>query len=129
MVAGFRVLVRARAGQFPASFDAALAGAGIEAVKIPSRSPRASAFAERFVLTARTEVTDRMLIFGERHLRLVLAEDEAHDNGGRPYRSRPAPPAPAGPPRRRPLPEADQAPARPRRPHQQIGRASCRERV
>jgi hypothetical protein len=26
------------------------------------------------VLTARTEVTDRMLIFGERHLRTVLAE-------------------------------------------------------
>jgi hypothetical protein len=33
------------------------------------------------VLTARTEVTDRMLIFGERHLRLVLTEYEAHYNG------------------------------------------------
>jgi hypothetical protein len=47
------------------SFDAALAGAGIQPVKIPPRSPRANAFAERFVLTARTEVTDRMLISGE----------------------------------------------------------------
>jgi hypothetical protein len=27
-----------------------------------------------FVLTARTEVTDRLLIFGQRHLRTVLAE-------------------------------------------------------
>jgi putative transposase len=47
-------------------------------VKIPHRSPRANAYAERFVLTARTEVTDRMLIFGERHLRTILAEYEGH---------------------------------------------------
>jgi putative transposase len=47
-------------------------------VKIPPRSPRANAYAERFVLTARTELTDLMLIFGERHLRSVLAEYEAH---------------------------------------------------
>ena len=86
--ADFRFLVRDRAGQFTASFDAVLAGAGIEAVKIPPRSPRANAYAERFVLTARTEATDRMLIFGERHLRLVLAEYEAHYNGRRPHRSR-----------------------------------------
>jgi hypothetical protein len=33
--AHFRFLVRDRAGQFTASFDALLAGAGIEAVKIP----------------------------------------------------------------------------------------------
>ena len=82
--ANFRFLVRDRAGQFTESFDAALAGAGIEAAKIPPRSPRANAYAERFVLTARTEVTDRMLISGERHLRLVLAEYEAHYNGRRP---------------------------------------------
>ena len=40
------------------------------------------------MLTARTEATDRMLIFGERHLRLVLAEYQAHYNGRRPHRSR-----------------------------------------
>ena len=75
-------------GSSPQSFDAVLAGAGIEAVKIPPRSPRANAYAERFVLTARTEVTDRMLIFGERHLRTILAQYEAHYNGRRPHRSR-----------------------------------------
>jgi transposase InsO family protein len=65
-----------------------LASAGIQAVKIPPRSPRANAYAERFVLTARTEITDRMLIFGERHLRLVMAEYARHYNGRRPHRSR-----------------------------------------
>ena len=85
--AGFRFLIRDRAGQFSASFDAVLAGAGIEAVKIPPRSPRANAYAERFVLTARTEVTDRMLIFGERHLRSVMAEYARHYNGRRPHRA------------------------------------------
>ena len=47
---------------------------------------RDNACAERFVLTARTEVTDRMLIFGERHLRSVMAEYARHYNGRRPHR-------------------------------------------
>jgi transposase InsO family protein len=47
-----------------------------------------NAYAERFVLTTRTEVTDRMLIFGQRHLRTILAQYEAHYNGRRPHRSR-----------------------------------------
>jgi hypothetical protein len=40
------------------------------------------------VLTLRTELTDRMLIFGERHLRGVLARYSVHYNGQRPYRVR-----------------------------------------
>ena len=39
--ADFRFLVRDRAGQFTEAFDAVLAGAGIQVVKIPPRSPRA----------------------------------------------------------------------------------------
>jgi hypothetical protein len=46
-----------------------------------------NAYAERFVLTARAEVTDRMLIFGERHLRTVMAEYARHCNGRRPHRA------------------------------------------
>ena len=64
------------------------AGNGTRVMKTPVRSPRANAYAERFVLTARTEVTDRMLIFGQRHLRTILAEYETHYNGRRPHRSR-----------------------------------------
>ena len=111
-VTGFRFLVRDRAGQFTASFDAAMADAGIAVVRIPPRCPRANCFAERFVLTVRTEVTDRMSIFGERHLHRVLAGYAAHYNGRRPHRSLtlrpPRPDAPVPEPirgriRRRPI--------------------------
>ena len=76
-----------RAGQFTAALNAVLTGAGITVAKIPPRCPRANAYAERFVLTARTEVTDRVLIFGERHLRHVLGVYSRHYNGWRPHRS------------------------------------------
>jgi putative transposase len=39
------------------------------------------------VLTARTEVTDRMLILGEQHLRRTLREYARHYNGRRPHRA------------------------------------------
>jgi putative transposase len=50
------------------------------------------------VLTVRSEVTDRMLIFGERHLRSVLAEYAVHYNTQRPHRAiRLRPPRPQSP--------------------------------
>ena len=39
------------------------------------------------MLTIRTEVTNRMLIFGERHLRSVLAQYSLHYNRERPHRA------------------------------------------
>lgn len=50
-------------------------------------SPRANAYAERFVRTVRSEVTDRMLITGAEHLRRVLGEYARHYNGRRPHRA------------------------------------------
>ena len=48
-------------------------------MKIPPRSPHANAYAERFVLTTRTEVTNRMLTFGQRYLWTM--QDRAHGVG------------------------------------------------
>ena len=84
----FRFLIRDRAGQFTEAFDAVLSGAGIEVVKIPPRSPRVNAYAERWVQTVRAECTDRMLIAGPRHLRATLDEYAAHYNEHRPHRAR-----------------------------------------
>jgi hypothetical protein len=50
------------------------------------------------VLTVRTEATDRMSIFGARHLRGVLARYAMHYNRKRPHRSlKLRPPRPAAP--------------------------------
>jgi putative transposase len=96
--ASFRFLVRDRAGQFTTSFDAVFADAGITVVKIPPSCPRANCYAERLVLTVRTELTDRMLIFGEQHLRRVLAAYAAHYNTQRPHRAQQLrPPRPTSP--------------------------------
>ena len=57
-------------------------------MKIPPHSPKANAHAERWVRTARSEVTDRMLIAGPRHLHAVLDEYVAHYNRHRPHRAR-----------------------------------------
>jgi putative transposase len=94
----FRFLVRDRAGQFTASFDAVLADVGIRVVRIPPRCQQANCFAERFVRTVRTELTDRILIFSQRHLHIVLTEYVQHYNGRRPHRARELrPPRPTHP--------------------------------
>jgi putative transposase len=85
---GSRFLARDRAGQLTAASGTVLAGAGIEVAKIPPQSPRANAYPERSALTARTEITGPIPIFGQRHPRTTLAQHQAHHNGRRPHRSR-----------------------------------------
>jgi putative transposase len=81
-----RILIRDRDSKFTTGFDDVLRSEGIVAVKTPPRAPRTNAFAERWVQSARRECLDRMLVFGERHLRLVMREYVDHYNRFRPHR-------------------------------------------
>ena len=83
----FGFLIRDRDTKLTASFDAVFASIGVEAITTPVRSPRANAYAERFVRTIRTECLDQLLIFSRSHLDAVVSEYLHHYNGARPHRS------------------------------------------
>jgi putative transposase len=83
----FRFLIRDRDTKFTTSFDAVLTSIGIETIRTPVASPRANAFAERFVRTVRQDCLDHLLVVSQRHLETLLAEYVCHYNEARPHRS------------------------------------------
>ena len=79
----FRYLIRDRDAIFTDAFDAVFASVDIEIKKSAPQCPRMNAYAERFVKTVRAQCTDRMLIVGDRQLRIVLDQYTEHYNAGR----------------------------------------------
>jgi putative transposase len=82
-----KFLIRDRDTKFTGAFDAIFTAAGTRIIKTPVQAPRANAIAERWIASARRECLDRMLITGERHLRLVLREYVEHYDDHRPHRT------------------------------------------
>ncbi len=82
-----RFLIRDRDSRYGALFDRRLRKLGITQIRIPFRVPQANSIAERGVRSVRQECLDHTLIFGERHLRRVLAEYVTYFNQWRPHQS------------------------------------------
>ena len=82
----FQFLIRDRDTKFTVGFDAVFASIGVETIRTPVRSPKANAYAERFVRTVRQECLDHVLVVSRRHLESVLDEYVRHYNEARPHR-------------------------------------------
>jgi putative transposase len=80
---GHHVLICERDAKWSAPVRERLGEAGIRVVQTPYQAPNANAYAERFVRSIKHECLNRMIPFGERHLRRTLAEFVAHYHGER----------------------------------------------
>ncbi len=78
VLGGHRVLICDRDAKWSAPVRARLEEAGIRVVQTPFQAPNANAFAERFVRSIKHECLNRVIPFGERHLRRTIAEYVEH---------------------------------------------------
>ena len=80
-----RFLIRDRDAMFAAPFDTVFAADNVTIIRTPFRSPKANAFAERWIRSAREECLDHVLILNEPHLQRVLKEYVSYFNHARPH--------------------------------------------
>jgi putative transposase len=71
-------LIHDRDPVFAGGFGEVLKLAGIKCIRIPAQSPNCNPHTERFVRTIRDECLDHLVLFGARHLRLVVKEFVNH---------------------------------------------------
>ena len=77
-------LIHDRDPLYTASFFEILGYVGVKSVRLPARSPNLNAFAERFVLSIKSECLNRLIIVGEKHLRWVIGQYMEHYHVERP---------------------------------------------
>ncbi len=75
---GKRHLIIDRDSKFSAQFKRILKDAGVKTVLTAWRAPSMSSLAERFVLSAKTECLNRMILFGEASLHRAISNYVSH---------------------------------------------------
>src|SRR6185436_10087764 len=85
---GCRYLLHDRDATFCAEFDRGFKAVGIEALKLPPRSPNLNAHLERRNRSIKEECLSKLILFGETSLRHVLKEYAAHFHRERNHQGR-----------------------------------------
>src|SRR5260370_15591778 len=75
---GMRYVIHDRDPLFTREFCEVLRGAGVKHIKLPAHSPNLNAYAERFVLSIKSECLNKLVLLGERHLRRAVGEFVEH---------------------------------------------------
>ena len=75
---GKRFLIHDRDPLFTGAVRDTLAASGVDAVRLPARSPNLNAFAERFIRTIKESCLERLLLIGEGSLRRAIHEFVDH---------------------------------------------------
>ncbi len=73
-----RYLILDRDPVFTKAFEELLGDGGVKLVRLPRKSPNLNAYAERFVLSIKSECLNRMVILGENHLRAAVQDFAEH---------------------------------------------------
>jgi transposase InsO family protein len=82
-----RVLIHDRDPLYTEKFRETLRAAGVRSLKLPKRSPNLNALAEAFVAGIRRECLNKMILFGEKHVRYVISSFAEHYNTERPHKA------------------------------------------
>jgi len=82
-----KYVVRDRDPLYTDAFIEILRAGGVKAIKSMPMAPNFSPFVERFIRSIKSECLDRMLIFGEAHLRHVIKNYVDHYHFERPHQS------------------------------------------
>jgi transposase InsO family protein len=83
---GKRIMIHDRDPLFTKKFQETLRMAGVRCLKIPRWSPNLNSFCESWIRGAKRECMDKIVFFGERHVRYVVEQYVEHFLTERPHK-------------------------------------------
>ncbi len=79
-LSGATLLIHDRDGKYTLQFDEIMESVGIRPIRLPPRSPNLNAYAERFVLSIKSECLNNLILIGEKSLLKAVSNYVEHYN-------------------------------------------------